>query len=115
MYNRNNMYIHNGQRVGLKWFQFTHKGQKSVVMREDHTEGPSLTNTIESAIERIIYILKEPVTVYQDCGDEGIFQITYSIRFGDQFRPDETLEVGQVSWHYFSKDLTSLELLYAKT
>lgn len=114
MYNRANVYLHNNKRVQITWFQFKHKGHKSVVIKEAHTEGPSLTNSIENAIERIIYIMKEPVTIYQDCGDEGIFKVDYSIRFGDQFRPDETLEVGQVSWHHFSKDLTSLRLLYGQ-
>lgn len=116
MYNRNNVYIQNNKRVGIEWYQFTYRGKKSVVMREEHTEGPSLTNSIENAIARILYIMKEPVAIYQDCGDEGIFKVDYSIRirFGDQFRPDETLEVGQVSWHYFSKDLSSLRLLYGQ-
>lgn len=115
MYNRTNVYIVNGKRIHIDWFQFKHKGHKSVVLKEAATEGPSLTNTIEEAIARILYIMKEPVTIYQDCGEEGIFKIDYSIKIDDTFRPDETMEIGRVSWHHFSKDLTSLELLYAQT
>lgn len=111
MYNRNNVYIQNNKRIGIEWYQFTYRGKKSVVMREEHTEGPSLTNSIEGAIARILYIMKEPVAIYQDCGDEGIFAVHYHL---DTPMPRwEDMKVVKVSWHYFSKDLTSLELLYA--
>lgn len=114
MYNRNNVYIHNGKRVQIEWFQFKHKGRKSVVIREERTEGPSLTNSIEGAISRILYIMKEDVTIYQDCGDEGVFHVEYDGGIGLDAEGNDFYVVESVNWHYFSKDLTSLELLYAQ-
>lgn len=115
MYNRENVYLHHGKRVSFDWFQFTYKGQKSVVLKERYTEGPSLTNSMEGAIQYILWIMKVPVVIYQDCDDEGVFRVDYTVigRFYQDGR--EGVEVGKLSWHRFSKDLTALELLYAKT
>ena len=115
MYNRENVYFHNNKGIKVAWFQFTYKGYKSIVLSEIHTEGPSLTNSIESAISYMLYIMQVPVVIYQDCGDEGLFRVDYAIT-GEYFDGDrECKRVANISWHYFSKDLTSLELLYGKT
>lgn len=112
-YNRSNVYIHNKYRISIDWFQFKIKGQTAVVMREGYTEGPSVTNTIEGAIERLLYIFQTDVIIFQDCDEEGIFKINYKATAKTTY--DREYEIYGVNWQYFCKDISSLELLYAKT
>lgn len=114
MYNRTNAYVYSGNKVTFDWFQFTYKGQKSVVVKELYTEGISLTNSIEGAIALLIRIFNFPIIIYQDCGKEGIFKIEYDYNGSMKDTvPDEYLFLN-LSWHKFSDSLETMELLYAK-
>lgn len=103
---------------------------KTMILKEHSSEGGSLTNNIESAIEysfRAIYHRKSNRRVYkatdwtvlQDCGEEGIFKIQFELerRTGMTTNGGGMFEKEQVAnpkWEYFSKDLKTYEVLYGK-
>ncbi len=99
---------------------------KTMVLREHAMGGPSLTNTIEMAIEesfrRIFRYRKNTQevlawTVLQDCGEEGIFKVNFELeqRGGMTTNGGGLFEkqiVANPQWAYFSKDLKAFDVLF---
>jgi hypothetical protein len=103
---------------------------RTMVLKEHSILGPSLTNTIEYAIEKSFIALfwrksnrggyiATDWTVLQDCGEEGIFKITFDLeRRGGMTtnggRMFEKEKIANPKWEYFSKDLKTFDVLYGK-
>lgn len=116
-YGRTNAYNVNNDFVEFNWVQFKLNGTIAVVIREGLINGISLTNSIEYAIARLVDLFKEPILIFQDCGEEGVFQVYYTVNIGplDAIDFGRQTEIVNPKWEYFSKDLTGIELLYGRS
>ena len=109
------------------------ESQKILVLKELKLEkyAQSLTNSIEIAIEQVFrqrvftsrmgsQYIKDEWKIFQDCGEEGIFRVTFDIERrgglttngGGPFEGDHVVNP---QWKYFSKDIKTILALYGKT
>jgi hypothetical protein len=90
----------------------------TVIVREppqiDHKLEKSLTNVIESVLERLMsgagrneqYIKRSKI--YQWCEGEGLFQVSFEF----ECCPHKGLTVYDVTWHKIADDLKAFKVLY---
>lgn len=106
------------QREGQLRVGFKSIAENAILLNEVSTTGMSLTNCIEAAIEKVVQKLGEEVEIYQDCGDEGIFRVHYKSSHQGGLQPAAfgygSYTITDVAWEFFSKDLSTFEVLYGK-
>lgn len=121
-YGRHIGYIVKGQQIYVEWYQTRISDTRSIVMREDYTDGISLTNSIETAIAYLCRIFEKDfvenknVRIFHDCGLEGVFEVTYTVDFQNFIRYDDYLmpEVYNVKWNKFANNLDTFNILYGR-